>query len=86
MPTASPPALMSTETPPETGRNPAMLSVRVFKKGSRFGWTVHSPREETVGCGTVETELKAGAEAFQAGMIYIERLKGRSAPDDTNLH
>jgi hypothetical protein len=41
---------------------------------------------EMLGEGTAETELKAGSDAFCAGMTYIERLKRRSGPTDTSLH
>jgi len=67
-------------------RNPAALSVRIFKKGSCFGWTVYSLTNELLGGGTAETEHEARIDAFTAGMTYIDRAKGRSSPSDTSLH
>ena len=62
------------------------LSVRVFQKGLQFAWTLNSPANEMLGFGMAETELKARTDAFHAGMTYIDRAKGRSAPDDGSLH
>ena len=67
-------------------RNPAMLSMRLIRKETCFGWTVYSPTNELLGHGTAETEHKARIDAFQAGMTYINRLKGRSVPKDSALH
>jgi hypothetical protein len=74
-------------TTPATARaktDPAALSVHVSQEGARFSWTVCRPSEEIVGWGTAETEVKARAEAFCAGMIYLDCVK--HPPDDTNLH
>jgi hypothetical protein len=62
------------------------LSVHVFQKGLQFSWTLNSPANEMLGFGMAETELKARTDAFNAGMTYIDRAKGRSAPDDGSLH
>ena len=72
--------------PADADRNPAMLSVRVVKKESCFGWTVYSLTNELLGAGTAETEHEARIDAFTAGMTYIDRAKGRSSPSDTSLH
>lgn len=66
--------------------DPTALSVHVFQEGARFGWTVCSPKEEIVGRGTAETELQARADAFCAGMIYLQWAKDQSPPSGTNLH
>jgi hypothetical protein len=63
-----------------------MLSIRVFQDGSRFSWRVLSTANDVLGRGTADTELKARIAAFDAGMAYIDRTKGRSAPSDTALH
>lgn len=62
------------------------LSVHVFQKGPKFAWTLNSPANEMLGFGMAETELRARTDAFHAGMTYIDRIKGRSAPDDGSLH
>lgn len=81
----------SIETTAAASRAPSdadrgTLSVRIHQEGTRFGWTVYSPTKSMLGCGTAETELKARADAFRAGMTYIERQKGHPAPDDVMLH
>jgi hypothetical protein len=67
-------------------RDPAALSVHVFQEGARFGWTICSPSEVVLGQGTAETELKARADAFGAGMIYLDWLKDRHRSDDGRIH
>jgi hypothetical protein len=67
-------------------RDPAALSVHVFQGGPRFSWTVCSPSDEILGRGTAETELKARADAFCAGMIYLDWLKDQHRPDNGSLH
>jgi hypothetical protein len=67
--------------------NPANLSIQVFKSVSGYGWTVRSPADEMLASGTAETKHKARIDAFRAGMIYVDHLKGRSAPKDfSSLH
>lgn len=63
-----------------------VLSVRVFEKGSVFGWTLTSPVNEMLGRGTADTELKARIDAFRAGMTYIDQSKSRSAHDNIRFH
>ena len=70
----------------EMDRDPAALSVNVFAEGARFRWTVCSPSEEILGRGTAETELKARAAAFYAGMIYLDWVKHRASPGKISLH
>jgi hypothetical protein len=62
------------------------LSIRVFRDGEQFGWTVYSPTKQMLGWGTAGSELSARVDAFHAGMTYIDRLKGRSAPSNNPLH
>jgi hypothetical protein len=69
----------------DADRNPARLSVGVFKKESCFGWALYSITNELLGRGNAKTEHKARIDALSAGMTYIDRLKGRSPPD-TDLH
>lgn len=42
--------------------------------------------KELLGRGVAPTELKARADAFAAGMTFIERLTARRIPDDKSLH
>jgi hypothetical protein len=62
------------------------LSIRVFEVAEQFGWRVCNPTKEILGWGTAESEVRARIDAFHAGMTYIDRLKGRSAPNKTRLH
>jgi len=62
------------------------FSIRVFENGEQFAWRVYSPTKEMLGSGTAESEFSARVDALHAGMTYIDRLKGRSAPTDTRLH
>ena len=62
------------------------LSVRIFQKGSVFGWTLTSPANEMLGSGKAQTELKARIDAFRAGMTYIDQSKSRSAHDNIRFH
>jgi hypothetical protein len=71
---------------PVANRDPAMLSVRICREGTRFYWALFGPTSERVGEGSAETELNARTDAFSAGMTYIERLKDRDRPTDTSLH
>jgi hypothetical protein len=64
----------------------AALSIHVFQERSRFSWTVCSPSEEMLGRGTAETEVKARADAFCAGMIYLDGFNDRSPSGDASLH
>jgi hypothetical protein len=64
----------------------AALSVRVFQEGSRFKWTLNTPSHESLGRGMAETEFRARVDAFQAGMTYIDRAKGRTSPSGGSLH
>jgi hypothetical protein len=66
--------------------NSATLTVHVFQEGSRFGWTLNTPRAEVLGRGIAETEFQARVDALQSGMTYVDRAKGRSSPGDSNLH
>jgi hypothetical protein len=70
----------------DADRHSAMLSVRVFQEGLRFGWTLNAPSKDVLGRGTAETERQARIDALGTGMTYIDRAKGRSSPSDTNLH
>jgi hypothetical protein len=72
----------SDRTPVQHGE----LSTRVFKDGEQFGWRVYSPTKEMLGSGTAESEFSARVDALHAGMTYIDRLKGRSAPTNSRLH
>jgi hypothetical protein len=62
--------------------NPENLSIRIFENGSGYGWIFRNHANEMLARGTAETEHKARIAAFHAAMIYIDRLKGRSAPKD----
>ena len=64
----------------------AALSIHVFQEGTRFSWTVCSSSEEMLGRGTAETEVKARADAFCAGMIYLDWFNDRSPSGDASLH
>jgi len=64
----------------------AALSIHVFQEGTRFSWTVCSSSEEMLGRGTAETEVKARADAFCAGMIYLDWFKDRSPSGGASLH
>jgi hypothetical protein len=65
----------------------AAFSVRVVREGLRFRWTLNARGSDVLGRGTAETERQARIDALQAGMIYIDRAKGRASPgDDTSLH
>ena len=64
----------------------AALSIHVFQEGTRFSWTVCSSSEEMLGRGTAETEVKARADAFCAGMIYLDWFKHRSPSGGASLH
>jgi hypothetical protein len=66
--------------------NSATLTVHVFQEGSRFSWTLNTPRAEVLGRGIAETEFQARVDALQSGMTYVDRAKGRSSPGDSNLH
>ena len=71
----------------ETDHNPAILTINVFQEEGRFGWTVHRrATKEVLGRGAAQTELKARADAFGAGMTFIERLMGQPTPADNSLH
>jgi hypothetical protein len=84
-PAAVPSALNAGGVRAHADRNPAMLSVGVFKKESCFGWALYSTANQLLGRGIAETEHKARIDALSAGMTYIDRLKGQSPPD-TDLH
>jgi hypothetical protein len=65
----------------------AAFSVLVVREGLRFRWTLNARGSDVLGRGTAETERQARIDALQAGMIYIDRAKGRASPgDDTSLH
>jgi hypothetical protein len=70
----------------EADRKPAMLSFRVIRNGSHFGWTIRNATNEVLGTGTAGTEFDARVEAFRAAINYIDQLKGRSAPKSITLH
>jgi hypothetical protein len=68
---------------PRTVQKP--LAIRVFREGSCFGWRVFNRANGILGRGTAETEFKARVAAFDAGMTYIDHLKGRTTAD-SSLH
>ena len=70
----------------QTSAQHTELSIRVSQNGEQFGWTLCSPTNEMLGRGTAQSELSARVDALHAGMTYIDRLKGRSAPTNTGLH
>ncbi len=66
--------------------NPATLTIKVFHEEGRFGWTVHKrATKEVLGRGVARTELKARADAFNAGMTFIDRLD-QYKPHVNKLH
>ena len=89
---ATPRVELSTTEPVEDARTlpergSAAFSVLVVREGLRFRWTLNAPGSDVLGRGTAETERQARIDALQAGMIYIDRAKGRASPgDDTSLH
>jgi hypothetical protein len=68
--------------------NRGTLSVHIHHEGTRFVWAVYGPgpTKAMLGRGIADTELKARADAFHAGMTYIEQLKGEPAVDYPSLH